>query len=364
MTIFARLISVLLLGAALTAYAADSHDDHGHDEPDHAADPAPSKPAGAGTAPGDDGNVADAHGDNGHGADEHGDDEHGDDDHGDGEHGAGEHDDEGRVRLTPQQLAAFGVTLATAGPGRVDHGIELLGEVRPNGETLVHVVPRFPGIVREVRKSIGDTVRSGDVLAVIESSESLAPYQIKTQLNGTIIDRDMAVGEAVDRDKQSFTIADLSTVWVDLAVYQRDLDHVRVGQDVVIRTGAGHAIADGRISYVAPIVNEPTRTATARVVLPNPDRSWRPGLFVTGRILDPAEAPVVVQRSAIQTIAGRPTVFIERDGAFDPRPVTLGRLGDTAVEVLSGVAPGDRYVATNSFLLKAELGKGEAEHAH
>jgi cobalt-zinc-cadmium efflux system membrane fusion protein len=266
------------------------------------------------------------------------------------------------VRLSAAQLAAFGVTVETAGPGKIDHGVELLGEVRANGDTLAHIVPRFPGIVREVRVTVGDNVRAGQLLATVESNESLAPYELKTQLDGTVVERHITRGESIDREKQAFVIADLSSVWVDLAVYQKDLDHVRVGQSVLIL--AGSMEAQGTLSYIAPIVDEPTRTAVARVILDNPARRWRPGLFVTARVLDPSPAAVVVQRGAIQTIDGRPTVFVESAEGFVPRPVTPGRTGETLVEVVDGLRPGERYAATNSFLLKAELGKAEAEHEH
>ena len=275
-----------------------------------------------------------------------------------------DHDDEGVVRLKAEQLKAIGVTLVVAGPGKLDHGIELLGEVRPNGDMLAHIVPRFPGIVRQVRKSVGDKVQAGEVLATIESNESLAPYELKTQLDGTILERHITRGESVDREKQAFVIADLSSVWIDLAVYQKDLDHVRVGQSVRISTGPGLRENEGTISYIAPIVDEPTRTAVARVHLPNPERAWRPGVFVTARVLDPTPAAIVVQRAALQTIGGRPSVFVESEEGFTAHPVTLGRTGDTLVEVITGLEAGDRYAAANSFLLKAELGKGEAEHEH
>lgn len=275
-----------------------------------------------------------------------------------------EHDDDGVVRLKAEQLTAIGVTLAVAGPGKIDHGVELLGEVRPNGDMLAHIVPRFPGIVRQVRKSVGDNVQAGETLATIESNESLAPYELKTQLDGTVIERHITRGESVDREKQAFVIADLSTVWVDLAVYQKDLDHVRVGQNVRISTSPGLHEDEGTISYIAPIVDEPTRTAVARVLLPNPQRTWRPGVFVTARVLDPTPAAIVVQRAALQNIGGRPSVFVEGEEGFTAHPVTLGRTGETLVEVITGVEVGQRYAAANSFLLKAELGKGEAEHEH
>jgi cobalt-zinc-cadmium efflux system membrane fusion protein len=298
-----------------------------------------------------------------HGRGEH---EHGDHGHDHGER-EGHHGDEHgatAVRLTPGQMAYFGVTVAEAGPGSVDLGVFLPGEIRPNGDRLAHIVPRFPGIVRDVRKNVGDPVEAGDTLAVIESSESLARYELKTFIGGTVIEKHLTLGEAVNSDRQAFVIADLATVWVDLSVYQKDVLHVRTGQSVHIDGGPGLPEATGTISYITPVVDQPTRTATARVVLANPEGSWRPGMFVNAHVLDPAPAGIVVPRSAMQLVAQAPVIFVETDEGFEPRPVTIGRAGDTHVEIVAGLRPGERFVATNSFLLKAELGKSEAEHEH
>lgn len=303
-----------------------------------------------------------------HDADEHDDADHHDGHvgHGHSENGHG-HDDgheSERVRLTGGQLAYFGVTVTPAGPGAVDFRIQLPGEIRPNEDHVAHIVPRFPGIVRDVYKSVGESVQAGDVLAVIESSESLVPYELKTLIGGTIIEKHLTRGEAVDRGRQAFVIADLTTVWADLGVYQKDLPHLHTGQAVHIAGGPGLPEATGTISYVTPVVNQPTRMATARVVLQNPDGIWRPGMFVTAHVLDPAPAEIVVPRSAIQVVAQAPVVFVETGDGFEPRPITIGRAGDTHVEILAGLRPTERFVATNSFLLKAELGKSEAEHEH
>lgn len=272
-----------------------------------------------------------------------------------------EHHEEA-IRLDAETRARHGITLATAGPGAIDLGIELLGVVQPNGDRLAHITPRFPGIVREVRKAVCDAVRTGDVLAIVESSESLAPYELKTLTDGTIIEKHLTRGEAVDRDRQCFVIADLQTVWVDLSIYQKDLERVRVGQTVRVRASQMGPQAEGTLSYITPGVDQTTRTATARVVLPNPDGRWRPGMFVTARALEPVDVPLAVPTSALQTVGGRPTVFVVKDDRVEPYPVTLGRQGEQTAEVLAGLQGSETLVATNSFLFKAELGKGEAEH--
>ena len=282
--------------------------------------------------------------------------------HGHDEAEHGEHEDV--VRLTPEQLRDSGIAFAAAGPGTIDAGVDLLGKVGPNGDRLAHVVPRFPGIVREVRRTIGDAVHGGETLAVIESSESLAPYELKTLIDGLVIEKHLTRGEAVDRETEAFVVADLGTVWIDLSVYQKDLDRVRLGQRVRVHAGEGVPDADGTVSYLTPSVDAVTRTATARIVLPNTGGRWRPGMFVTARALEPVEVPLAVPVAAVQTLEGRSVVFVDTPDGAKPRPVVLGRQGAEQVEVLSGLASGERIAATNSFLLKAELGKSEAEHEH
>ena len=284
------------------------------------------------------------------------------------EKGHGEHGDEeahaGEVKVSAEQKDRFGISVAVVGPGELDVGMDLPGEVRPDGNRLAHIVPRFPGIVKEVRKNIGDRVKTGDVLAIVESSESLAPYPLTTLIDGTIIEKHLTRGEAIDREKEAFVIADLSSVWVDASVFQKDLARIRVGQPVLVIAAQGGTEAQGVLSYITPVVDAPTRTATARVILPNEDGRWRPGMFVMVRALEPVQVPLVIQRQAVQTVEGKSVVFIESDHGFALRPVTLGRSGATQVEVLTGVEAGERYAAANTFLLKAEAGKGSAEHEH
>lgn len=289
-------------------------------------------------------------------------DEHG---HEEGEGGEEAHDD--TIRLTEQGLAEHGVSLAAAAPGAIDAAIELSGVIRPNGERLAHIVPRFPGVVREVRRTIGNSVKAGDVLAVVESSGSLSRYELKTMIDGLVIERHVTLGEAVDTENQLFVIADLGDVWADLSAFQKDLSRIRVGQTVRISAqhfAEGQSEVETKITYVTPVVDEATRTATVRAVLPNPAGSWRPGMFVTGKVLELAEARVAVPEAALQTLEGRSVVFVATEGGLKARRVTVGRRGETTAEIVSGLEPGERYAAAGTFLLKAELGKGAAEHDH
>jgi cobalt-zinc-cadmium efflux system membrane fusion protein len=257
------------------------------------------------------------------------------------------------------------VVTSVAAPKAIEITLDMPGEIVPNADGLAHIVPRFPGIARQVHKGLGDPVNKGEVVAVIESNESLSPYEVTSLLSGTVIEKHITLGEFVRDDADIYVIADLSTVWVNITVYARDLERVRRGQRVRIAAVAGESEASGVIDYVGHVLGEATRSAVARVVLPNRQRHWRPGMFVTARIaLEQVSAPLAVEDAAVQRLEGRDVVFVQEDDAYESRPVTLGRSDGQWVEILSGLEPGERYVAQGSFILKSELLKSEAGHEH
>lgn len=278
----------------------------------------------------------------------------------------GEHDSENVVVLTEDVIQEFGIEIGIAGTGFVTRTVVLPAEVRTNGNQLAHIAPRFPGIAREVRVRVGDAVKAGDTLAIIESSESLAPYALKTEIAGIVLERHITRGEPVSQERgRVFTVADLSDVWVDISVYQKHLSDVKLGQAVAVSAGHGIKRATGAISYVSPVVDEATRTATARIVLPNPDGLWRPGLFVTALVeLERAEVQVAVPRTALEQFEGATVVFVRDKHGFEPRSVTLGRQSRSLVEITDGLMPGDSYVIQGGFTLKSELAREELSGGH
>jgi cobalt-zinc-cadmium efflux system membrane fusion protein len=196
-------------------------------------------------------------------------------------------------------------------------------------------------------------------------AETMARYEIRAPLDGVVVERGVTVGEAVTADEDIFTLADLSSVWVDVSVYARDLGAVRVGQPAtVISTDLGTETR-GRVSYTGPLVGQESRTAVARIVLPNTGARWRPGLFVTVRLVrEVATVPIAVAAEAIQTFRDWQVVFVKDGDWFEGRPLELGRSDGQWVEVLKGLKPGDQYAATNSYAVKAEIGKLGATHDH
>jgi cobalt-zinc-cadmium efflux system membrane fusion protein len=284
--------------------------------------------------------------------------------HGHGGEEGHKHGGEG-VELTDAKVAAAGIELLKAGPATLRHGITLNGTLQPNQEALVQVTPRFPGIVREIRKRIGDRVEKGEVLIRIESNQSLTVYELRAPIGGTVIDRQVALGEYVSEQKPAMTIVDLSTVWVDFSVPRRDFSRVKVGNTVVLDPDDGASPIEAKISYVSPVGSSDTQSGLARAVVNNSDLRLRPGLFVSGRLLL-AEKPVdiAVRLSALQTLENRTVVFVRNGIKFEGRDVELGERDSQQVEVLFGLLEGDVYAAKNSFVIKAELGKGSAAHEH
>lgn len=273
------------------------------------------------------------------------------------------HSEEQHANFHVADFQQRGVTIGSAKPGDVDVFIELPAEVRPNADRLSHLAAPFPGIVRAVHKTVGDAVRAGETLAVIES-ETLATYPLKAGFDGVVIDKHVTPGEAVTREHQLFIIADLSTVWIEIDVYLDALPLVRTGQAVRLETVHGGSAADGTVSYISPVVDQATRTATARVVLPNPDGQWRPGLFVTAFLARPVQAAVVAPRRALHNVDGQTVVFAVEDDHFVVRQVVVGTVGRFGAAIERGLVAGERFADEGSFLVKAELLKGEAAHEH
>ena len=276
---------------------------------------------------------------------------------------------ENRVDLPPAAMRAGAIDVGAAGPRKIEVRVEAPGEVRLNAERVVQVRPRFPGILRTLSKRLGDPVRSGEVLAVVHSNESLTEYEVPAPQSGTVVARETAEGQAVDGSTVLYTIADLSTVWVDFALYPQIATQVRRGQAVRIRSGASvapdAAMATGTVSYVGPLLEQDTRVSYGRVVLANAGNAWPPGLFVRASItVDRARVAVAVPEEAIVRIASGPAVFRAADTTFTLQPVVTGRSDGEWTEVVEGLDAGTAVVVRNAFLLKAELGKAEATHEH
>lgn len=357
--------------------------------------------------------------------------------HADGEHHPaepGEEEGEG-LHLSAEQIGAAGIRVVTAGPQALDETFSLPGEIGFDEDRTAHVVPRTPGVVESVSVELGQSVKKGELLAVIASQQiselrselaaaqrrvALASttfererelwrekisaeqdylqakqsleeaqialanarqktnalsgvsvsaggnrYELRAPFDGVVVEKHLVPGEVVSEATAAFMLSDLSRVWATFSVAPQDLARVQVGKPARVEAPDLGMQVDGRVAYVGNLLGEQTRSALARVTLANPDGAWRPGLFVNVRVSARSrQVPVTVPEQAIQTVEGKPSVFVRSAEGFQARPVDLGARSAGQVEVLAGLAVGDQVAGEGSFVLKSELGKSSASHAH
>lgn len=272
---------------------------------------------------------------------------------------------EGRVKMQPAAIETAGIKIEEAGPAKLRTLVQMNGKIVTNPDKEAHVTPRYPGVILEARKKLGDSVAKDEVLALVESNESLRPYEIKSQIAGRVIKRDAVLGESVTQDATLYVVADLSTIAVDLAVPRAEFAKLKEGQKVVI-SGVGDKEEEATLTYLSPIGEENTQTMMARAELPNPEMKWQPGLFVTAEVVvEETEVPIAVKASALQTFRDWDVVFMKDGDTFEIAILELGRRDGDLVEVVSGpLKPGTKYVAENSFVVKADVLKSGASHDH
>ena len=190
-------------------------------------------------------------------------------------------------------------------------------------------------------------------------------YALKSPINGVVTRKQVVNGQVIELLQILFEVADLNTVWAEISIPTKDLGVVKVGQSVAVSATAFAQTENGKITYIAPLLDAQSRTATARVVLSNQKRNWLVGLPVNiDLVAEEVNVPLAVSIEAIQSLQYGDVVFGRYGDAFEARPVALGRRDSKYVEVLSGLIEGEQYAAGNSFVVKAELGKAGATHDH
>ena len=194
--------------------------------------------------------------------------------------------------------------------------------------------------------------------------ETLRRQELRAPIAGRIAERRVELGSLVGREGQEselFVIADLSVVWADLAVSPSDLAAIHEGQKIQL-SGGGESSA-ATIMFVSPLLDKETRAARVVASVDNAARKWRPGSFITAEIpTDEAPAAIVVPKTALQSVKGETVVFVRTENGFEARKIVTGRQDARLVEVTAGLVVGERVATGNTFVLKADLGKAEAEH--
>lgn len=196
----------------------------------------------------------------------------------------------------------------------------------------------------------------------LKAGSHLARFALRAPISGTLLSKDLTLGEVVGSDKPLFRVADLSVLWIDLAIPMNGLSLVRVGQSVWISNKSGQK-TKGQVVFVQPELDSASRSGSVRVQIDNAQGTWRSGEFVdamiqTGELKQAISVPV----SAIVMIENEPSVFVEGSEGLAPRVVTVGNRSGDRQEIISGLSAGERFVTGNVFVLKADLSKSEAAH--
>lgn len=272
---------------------------------------------------------------------------------------------EGRTTISDKVASISGLQSEKAESREIKTLSRVRGKILPSEHRIAHVIPRFSGVVRESKKHIGDKVEKGEVIAVIESNQSLQPFEVRSQISGTVINGHVIVGEFVPENQWIYVVADLSEVWADFFVPLREQLEIKPGQNLLLTSVSGDKSVEGTISYVAPYADERSQSQLVRVIIQNPNNQFLPGMFVLGDlVVSEHKAPVVVKQSAIQTFRDWQVVFAKYKDTYEIKPVELGKTDGEWIEVLKGLSAGEEYVSENAFLIKADILKSGASHDH
>ncbi len=320
------------------------------------------------------------------------------------------------VQLSPERMQTIGVKLASAKVENLTDEIRASGNVEINERQVSYVQTRFPGWIREVyanatyqfvrkgqplftiyspdlvtteqeyllAKKNAEAVQSSSVAGVASGSQTLlsaarqrleqwevpeseiqklettgkvvTDLTFNSPVSGYITERNALPNMYVQPETRLYTVADLSTVWVNANVFQTDLGKIKQGDPAAITVDAypGRTFS-GRVSEILPQVDMNTRTARVRVVLPNAGLKLMPGMFVNVALKIPLGRQLVVPSSAVLHSGVRQMVFVSRgEGNFDPREVQTGEQAGDRTIITKGLKAGDAVVSSANFLIDSE----------
>ena len=271
---------------------------------------------------------------------------------------------EGRTKITAEAAKQGGIEIETVGPATIGEARELYGTVQLATTARSEIRGQFPGRIVSVTKKVGDYVKRGQLLARIESSESLQVYPVYSTASGVIAERNGNPGD-VTFDRALYVITDPAQTTVVFNIFPKDLGAIQPGMAVEIETMDGTPIAAARLGDYLPDGNAEAGTALVRASVPNRSGRLRPGMALRGRVtINAAQVPMAVRTEALQRFRDFTVVFANYGENYEVRMLELGRKSPEWTEVLSGIKPGTPYAAKGAFLIRADVEKSGASHDH
>lgn len=332
---------------------------------------------------------------------------------------------DGGVRLSAEQMRTFGITFGTVETRMLDADVRTVGLVSFDATRVAQVTPRFSGYVEELYvEYLGQLVQRGQRLAAIYSPELVAAQEelllarrldgavgasavpgvpagsadllgaarrrmqlwdisdaqideilrsgrvqraltLYSPVSGVVTEKNVVQGQAIQAGQMLFTISDLSEVWIEAELRERELASVRTGTaaDIEVAAYPDRSFA-GRVEFIDPTLDPQARTAKARVVVRNGRALLKPGMFATVRLKTPTRIALTAPTSAIIRTGERTVVFVDYgNGRLTPREIDVGRVAGEITEVLAGLEPGQRVVTSAQFLLDSESNLAEVMKA-
>jgi membrane fusion protein, heavy metal efflux system len=271
--------------------------------------------------------------------------------------------EENIVTLTPENLRHFTLKIEPATLSSLGTTLKAAGRVSANLNKTAKVTSTFEGRLTKLNFDLNDRVKTGDVMALVESPELLGrQLEIKAQIDGVIIDRKATTGELVDKAKEIYTISDPTQLWAIAEVKERDIAAVKLGQNADFAALAyPEDKFHGKVVLIGNQVEAGSRTVEVRIAVDNADGRLKPGMFADVEIVTTILNNVLLlPAGALQTDGDNQIVFVALDGSrFEKRTVKLGMEQSGRVQILDGVKAGENVVTEGSFILKSEMLKGE-----
>lgn len=191
-------------------------------------------------------------------------------------------------------------------------------------------------------------------------------FPLRAPFAGTVIEKNAVLGELAQPDKSLFTVADLSNLWIEANLFEKDLSRVRVGAPAIVTVSAypGEEFR-GKLTYISNTVDKETRAVVARVEVPNVDGRLKPEMFATASIDTGTSAKALaIPQEAVLMLNGQPTVFVVEGDAFEARPIETGPKAGNRVLLKSGIKEGEQVVTRGAYVLKAKMLKSQIGDSH
>ena len=247
--------------------------------------------------------------------------------------------------------------------GKLETTLRAAGKLSENMNKTAKVVTTLEGRLMKLNYDVNDSVKAGDVLALVQTPELLGKLlEVKAPIDGIVTERKSTAGELVTKETEIYTISDPADLWLLAEIKEANIGQVKVGQDAKFTVLAyPNEPFHGKVVRIGNRVEDQSRTLEVRIEVNNADGRLKPGMFADVEIVTTVQENVlVIPDTALQTDGENQIVFVALDDTkFEKRVVTTGREQHGRLEVTEGIKEGEKVVVTGSFILKSEMLKGE-----